>query len=45
LNTGTTPESTPLSINVVSNDTDIDGQIDPTTVTNFDAAIARYSKC
>jgi gliding motility-associated-like protein/uncharacterized repeat protein (TIGR01451 family) len=32
-NTGTTPESTPLSINVVSNDTDIDGQIDPTTVT------------
>jgi gliding motility-associated-like protein/uncharacterized repeat protein (TIGR01451 family) len=33
LNTGTTPENTPLSINVILNDTDIDGAIDPTTVT------------
>jgi large repetitive protein len=33
LNTGTTPKNTPLSINIVSNDTDIDGAIDPTTVT------------
>ena len=32
-NTGTTPEDTPLSIDVLANDTDSDGNIDPTSVT------------